>query len=66
MKLTGEITGTTDRPNEIIKEGRKNQEKSMTLLKDVKEKEKPRVMVLQYHSDGEISVAGTICTETSG
>ncbi len=59
LKLTGEITGTTDRPNEIIKEGEENQKMINETLADVGDKEKPRVMVLQYHSNGEISVAGT-------
>jgi len=59
LTLTGEITGLTDRPEQIIEEGRKNQEEIDTVLKDVKEEDKPRVMILQYHSDGEISIAGS-------
>lgn len=58
LQLTGEITGITDRPDQIIEEGRKNQEEIDAVLKDVKAEDKPRVMILQYHSDGEISVAG--------
>ncbi|MEK5217164.1 ABC transporter substrate-binding protein [Psychrobacillus sp. FSL H8-0487] len=61
LTLTGEITGVTDRPAEIIAEGEANQQLINDTLAeaDIKEEDKPRVMVLQYHSDGEISVAGT-------
>ena len=58
LELTGEITGTIDRPEEIIAEGKSNQKMIDDTLSDVGEEEKPRIMVLQYHSDGEISVAG--------
>lgn len=61
LTLTGEITGVTDRPAEIIAEGEANQQLINDTLAeaDVKVEDKPRVMVLQYHSNGEISVAGT-------
>ena len=59
LTLTGKITGTTDRPEEIIAEGEANQKLINETLADVKEADKPRVMILQYHSDGEISTAGT-------
>jgi iron complex transport system substrate-binding protein len=59
IKLTGEITGTTERPAQILAEAEANQKLITDTLKDVKEKDKPRVFFLQYHSDGEISTAGT-------
>ncbi len=58
LTLTGEINGTTDRPEAIIAEGEANQKMIDKALQDVKEEDKPRVMILQYHSDGEISTAG--------
>ena len=58
LELTGEITGTIDRPEEIIAEGESNQKMIDDTLSSIDEKEKPKIMVLQYHSDGEISVAG--------
>lgn len=59
LELTGEVTGTSDRPDEIISEGQKNQEMINEQIQDVPEEEKPRVLFLQYHSDGEISIAGS-------
>lgn len=61
LTLTGEITGITDRPAEIITVGEANQKMIDDTLAeaDITEEAKPRVMVLQYHSDGEISVAGS-------
>lgn len=58
LTLTGEVTGISDRPEAIIEEGEKNQKMIDDTLTDVKEEDKPRVMVLQYHSNGEISVPG--------
>ncbi|MGM1048976.1 MAG: ABC transporter substrate-binding protein [Bacillota bacterium] len=58
LNLTGDITGTTERPAEIIKEGEANQAMINETLAGVKEEDKPRVMFLQYHSNGEISVPG--------
>ncbi|MEK4247160.1 ABC transporter substrate-binding protein [Psychrobacillus sp. FSL K6-2684] len=61
LTLTGEITGVTDRPAEIIAEGEENQQMIYDTLDEagIEEKDMPRVMVLQYHNNGEISVAGT-------
>lgn len=61
LTLTGEITGTTDRPAEIIAEGEANQKMIDDTLEkaSVTKENMPRVMILQYHSDGEISTAGT-------
>ena len=61
LKLTGEVTGTTDRPAQIIAEGEANQKEINDKLAQaaIKEEDKPRVFFLQYHSDGEISTAGT-------
>ncbi|WP_010651315.1 ABC transporter substrate-binding protein [Oceanobacillus massiliensis] len=60
LALTGDITGVTDCPEEIIAQGQASQEMIDETLAEakIKEEEKPRVMVLQYHNDGEISVAG--------
>ncbi|WP_068791821.1 ABC transporter substrate-binding protein [Brevibacillus laterosporus] len=57
LSLTGEITGTINRQKEIINEGEANQKMISEVLSGVKE-DKPRVMILQYHSNGEISTAG--------
>ena len=61
LKLTGEVTGTTERPAQIIAEGEANQKEINDKLAEaaIKEEDKPRVFFLQYHSDGEISTAGT-------
>lgn len=61
VKLTGEITGVTDRPDQIEAEAEANQKMIDDTLQEagIEDADKPRVMVLQYHSDGEISVAGT-------
>ena len=61
LKLTGEVTGTTERPAQIIAEGEANQKEINDKLAQaaIKEEDKPRVFFLQYHSDGEISTAGT-------
>ena len=61
VKLTGEITGVTDRPDQIETEALANQKMIDDTLQGagIEDADKPRVMVLQYHSDGEISVAGT-------
>ncbi|MER2108434.1 MAG: ABC transporter substrate-binding protein [Solibacillus sp.] len=61
LTLTGEVTGTTERPDAIIAEGAANQKLIDETLATagVTEENMPRVMILQYHSDGEISTAGT-------
>ena len=61
LTLTGQITGTTERPDAIIAEGQENQKMIDDTLADagVTKENMPRVMILQYHSDGEISTAGT-------
>lgn len=59
LTLTGDITGTTDRPDQIIQEGKNNQQEINEKLANVKEEDKPTVMILQYHNDKEISVAGS-------
>ena len=58
LTLTGQITGTTDRPEAIIAEGEANQKEIDEKLANVAEEEKPRVMILQYHTEKEISTAG--------
>lgn len=61
LTLTGEVTGTTERPSAIIAEGEANQKLIDDTLAqaNVTKENMPRVMILQYHSDGEISTAGT-------
>ena len=61
VKLTGEITGTTDRPEEITAEAEANQQMITDTLEEanIKEEDKPRVMFLQYHGEGELQIAGT-------
>jgi len=59
LKLTGEITGTTERPDQILAEAEASQKLINDTVKDIKEEDRPRVFFLQYHSDGEISTAGT-------
>ncbi len=61
VKLTGEITGVTDRPDQIEAEALANQKMIDDTLQaaGIEDADKPRVMVLQYHGEGEISVAGT-------
>lgn len=61
LKITGEITGTTERPDQILAEAEANQKAIYDTLDaaNLKEEDKPRVFFLQYHSDGEISTAGT-------
>ena len=61
VALTGEITGTTERPDKIVAEAEANQAMIKETLEkaNIKEEDKPRVFFLQYHSDGEISTAGT-------
>ena len=61
VKLTGEITGTTERPEEITAEAEANQQMITDTLEEagIKEEDKPRVMFLQYHGEGELQVAGT-------
>lgn len=58
LTLTGEITGASERPEAIIAEGEANQQEINDKLADVAEEDKPRVMILQYHTEDEISTAG--------
>ncbi|EZH65823.1 ABC transporter substrate-binding protein [Bacillaceae bacterium JMAK1] len=58
VSITGEITGTSDRPDQIIEEGRQAQAEVDEGLEGVSEEEKPSVMLLQYHSENEISIGG--------
>lgn len=61
LAITGDITGTTERPDEIIAEAEANQQMINDTLAEagVTDADKPRVFFLQYHNDGEISTAGT-------
>lgn len=60
LKLTSDIKGgdTTDRSDKFIKEGTKVQKEIDTKLKDVKEKDKPKVLFLFQHTDKSIVVGG--------
>ena len=68
LKLTGEITGTTERPEEITAEAEANQKMITDTLEEagIKEEDKPRVMFLQYHSEGEIQLLVQTCTAIVG
>lgn len=61
LAITGDITGTTERPDEILAEAEANQQLINDTLAaaNVTEADQPRVFFLQYHNDGEISTAGT-------
>lgn len=61
LAITGNITGTTERPDEILAEAEANQQMINDTFADagVTDADKPRVFFLQYHSNGEISTAGT-------
>ncbi|MEE1130294.1 MAG: ABC transporter substrate-binding protein [Caryophanon sp.] len=61
LAITGDITGTTERPDEILAEAEANQQMINDTLAEagVTDADKPRVFFLQYHNDGEISTAGT-------
>lgn len=60
LKLTAEIKGgdATERADKYIENVNSVQKDIDTKLKDVKEKDKPRVLVLHQHSDKSIVVAG--------
>lgn len=61
LAITGDITGTTERPDEILAEAEANQQMINDTFEQagVTDADKPRVFFLQYHNDGEISTAGT-------
>lgn len=61
LAITGDITGTTERPDEILAEAEANQQMINDTFEQagITDADKPRVFFLQYHNDGEISTAGT-------
>ncbi|MFJ7406767.1 MULTISPECIES: ABC transporter substrate-binding protein [unclassified Lysinibacillus] len=52
LTLTGEITGTTDRPEQIIQEGKKNQQEINDKLANVQKEDMPRVSVAGSNMHG--------------
>ncbi|MFC9542707.1 ABC transporter substrate-binding protein [Lysinibacillus sp. NPDC056959] len=58
LTLTSQITGTTDRADRFLDEGKKVQSELNAKLKDVATKDKPRAMILHMHNDKSITVGG--------
>ncbi|MGE7999850.1 ABC transporter substrate-binding protein [Lysinibacillus sp. NPDC093190] len=58
LTLTSQITGTTDRADRFLDEGKKVQSELNTKLKDVVTQDKPRAMILHMHNDKSITVGG--------
>ncbi|MFJ7744925.1 ABC transporter substrate-binding protein [Peribacillus sp. NPDC097295] len=58
LKLTGEITGTTERADKFMENGKAVQAELNKKLDGIKEKDKPRALILHQHSDKNIIVGG--------
>ncbi|MEY9975136.1 ABC transporter substrate-binding protein [Lysinibacillus sp. RC79] len=58
LTLTSQITGTTDRADHFLDEGKKVQSELNAKLKDVVTQDKPRAMILHMHNDKSITVGG--------
>lgn len=58
LKLTSQMTGTTDRADRFLKEGEKVQSELDAKLKDVTTQDKPRALMLYMHNDKSITVGG--------
>lgn len=58
LELTGDITGTTDRVDRFLAEGKAVQTELNTALVNVADEDKPRALLLYQHSDGSIVVGG--------
>ncbi|MGE8034736.1 ABC transporter substrate-binding protein [Lysinibacillus sp. KCTC 33748] len=58
LKLTSQMTGTTDRADRFLDEGKKVQSELDAKLKDVATQDKPRAMILHMHNDKSITVGG--------
>ena len=58
LKLTGSITGTTERVDKFLAEGEAVQSELDATLAHVADEDKPRALLLYQHSDGTIVVGG--------
>lgn len=58
LELTSQMTGTVDRANRFLAEGKKVQAQLDEKLKPLAEKDKPRAMVLFMHDDKTITITG--------
>lgn len=59
LNVISDITGTTDRTDKFLEEGNKVQKEITDKLKDVKDSEKPKAMMLFNHSEDSIVVGGS-------
>ncbi|UED79277.1 ABC transporter substrate-binding protein [Lysinibacillus sp. CD3-6] len=59
LTLTSKITGTTDRADRFLQEGKKVQSELDAKLKDVAKEDKPRALILFMHNDKSITVGGS-------
>lgn len=59
LTLTSDITGTTDRADRFLQEGKKVQSELDAKLKDVAKEDKPRALILFMHNDKSITVGGS-------
>jgi len=58
LTLTSQMTGTTERADRFLDEGKKVQSELDVKLKDVAVQDKPRAMILFMHNDKSITVGG--------
>ncbi|MGE7988219.1 ABC transporter substrate-binding protein [Lysinibacillus fusiformis] len=58
LTLTSQITGTTERADRFLDEGKKVQAQLDEQLKDIEKQDKPRAMILFMHNDKSITVGG--------
>ncbi|MGG0288223.1 ABC transporter substrate-binding protein [Peribacillus butanolivorans] len=58
LKVTSDITGTTERTDMFLEKGKKVQAELDEKLDGIKEKDKPRALILYQHSDKSIMVGG--------
>ncbi len=59
LTLTSKITGTTDRADRFLQEGKKVQSELDAKLKDIAKEDKPRALILFMHNDKSITVGGS-------
>lgn len=58
LEVTSQITGTTERANRFLEEGKKVQAQLDEKLKAIEEKDKPRAMMLFRHNEKSITIGG--------
>lgn len=58
LELTSQITGTTERVNRFLDEGKKVQAQLDEKLENLAIEEKPRAMILHMHNDKSITIGG--------